>query len=103
MIDYIDEKLPEIYENYVNQVVTGLATNPHKAKSLIPHLIFLPETCSSLRDHYMVGELEWSDGEPTVNVYGETGYFGGGQKDHLALILFSFHPPILVHSRGSCV
>ena len=30
---------------------------------------YLVETCPSLRDLYMAGELEWSEGEPAINVY----------------------------------
>mmetsp|Transcript_16523 Transcript_16523/g.30709 ORF Transcript_16523/g.30709 Transcript_16523/m.30709 type:complete len:134 (-) Transcript_16523:182-583(-) len=32
----------------------------------------------------MMGELEWSEGEPAINVYEGGGYFGA-HKDHLAL------------------
>jgi len=32
----------------------------------------------------MAGELEWSEGEPAINIYTEGGYFGA-HKDHLGL------------------
>jgi hypothetical protein len=44
----------------------------------------LSETCPTLRDLYMAGELEWSEGEPAVNVYTASGEFGP-HKDHLAV------------------
>ena len=44
----------------------------------------LAERCPSLRDLYMAAELEWSEGEPAINVYTSDGYFGA-HKDHLAL------------------
>ena len=50
----------------------------------IPPPEYLEETCPTLRDLYMAGELEWSEGEPAINVYTASGSFGC-HKDHLAL------------------
>ena len=44
----------------------------------------LAETCPSLRELYMAGELEWSEGEPAINVYRRDGRFSP-HTDHLAL------------------
>ena len=49
-----------------------------------PPPAFLAETCPSLRELYMAGELEWSEGEPAINVYNANGRFGP-HKDHMAL------------------
>ena len=41
----------------------------------------------------MAAELEWSEGEPAINVYTSDGYFGA-HKDHLALTaLIPLSPP----------
>ena len=34
----------------------------------------LQDACPSLRDLYMAGELEWSEGEPAINVYTAGGF-----------------------------
>lgn len=40
--------------------------------------------CGTLRGLYAAGELEWSEGEPAINVYEAGGAFSA-HKDHLAL------------------
>lgn len=89
VIDYIDEELPEIYESLFQpntQWLSNQPLNPQGEELTVPPSDFLSETCNSLRDLYMMGELEWSEGEPAINVYEETGYFGA-HKDHLALTI----------------
>ena len=44
----------------------------------------LQQTTEGLRDLYIQSELEWSEGEPAINVYESGGQFGP-HKDHLAL------------------
>ena len=44
----------------------------------------LSQRCPTLRDLYMAGELEWSEGEPAMNLYEAPGLFGA-HKDHMAL------------------
>ena len=51
-----------------------------------PPQTYFGETYSGLRDLYMMGALEWSEGEPAINIYTFSGYFGC-HKDHLALTI----------------
>ncbi len=46
-----------------------------------------------LHDLYTMGELEWSEGEPAINIYQGSGGHFGAHKDHLAL-------SILIHSAN---
>mmetsp|Transcript_26261 Transcript_26261/g.77654 ORF Transcript_26261/g.77654 Transcript_26261/m.77654 type:complete len:348 (-) Transcript_26261:524-1567(-) len=88
VLDYLDENVPSVYDTLfwpgsdtwadwqpLNARLEQPSTPPDRA---------LEETCDSLRDLYMMGELEWSEGEPAINVYEGGGYFGA-HKDHLAL------------------
>ena len=51
-----------------------------------PPELYLADTSPSLRELYEARELEWSEGEPAINVYTADGFFGT-HKDHLALTL----------------
>ena len=87
VLDHLDEEIPSIYQSLflpsdqwaARQPLTAQGEQPTIPPS--PHLI---DMCDGLRELYMMGELEWSEGEPAINVYEGGGYFGA-HKDHLAL------------------
>ena len=87
VLDYIDENLPSIYEwlfEPSDEWVHRQPLNAQLEQPDTPPESFLRETCPTLRDLYMMGALEWSEGEPAINIYQAGGYFGA-HKDHLAL------------------
>mmetsp|Transcript_49075 Transcript_49075/g.59437 ORF Transcript_49075/g.59437 Transcript_49075/m.59437 type:complete len:326 (+) Transcript_49075:53-1030(+) len=87
VLDYIDERIPSIYETLFKSTDEWLLWQPLNAqleKLSVPPSRHLNEVCRSLRELYMMGELEWSEGEPAINVYEAEGHFGA-HKDHLAL------------------
>lgn len=57
---------------------------PLSTVQVLPLLLFFRCVGPSLRELYMAGELEWSEGEPAINVYTADGRFGP-HKDHMAL------------------
>jgi len=91
ILDYIDEHIPSIYQTLFKST-TGedwLRQQPLNARleqSTVPPSPHLSDVCEGLRDLYNMGELEWSEGEPAINVYDTNGYFGA-HKDHLALTI----------------
>ncbi len=88
VMDYVDENVPSVYDRLFRPDGAGWTSRqPLDARSeqpSVPPEPYLAETCDGLRDLYMAGALEWSEGEPAVNVYESSGYFGA-HKDHLAL------------------
>ena len=87
VLDRVDEEMPSVYETLFRPAADWADRQPLTAKGLVPNVVpplHLTETCPSLRDLYMAGELEWSEGEPAINVYTENGGFGT-HKDHMAL------------------
>jgi len=85
--DVLDESVPSIFEEMFLPSRGWAARQPLNARMEQPSVeppAFLADTCSSLRDLYMAGELEFSEGEPAINIYHEGGYFGA-HKDHLGL------------------
>lgn len=86
VLDILDDDYPEIYDALFKPGDGWSARQPKSrlfSEGSEPDE-FLGETCASLRDLYMMGELEWSEGEPAINVYTEGGGFGH-HKDHMAL------------------
>ena len=87
VLDRVDAELPSVYEHLFRPGEPWIARQPMTAKGSTPTVgppAYLTETCPSLRDLLMAGELEWSEGEPAINVYTENGGFGT-HKDHMAL------------------
>lgn len=87
VLDYLDDCIPEIYDTLFKPGEDWVRYQPLNAQLeevSVPPPSYLGETCISLRDLYMMGELEWSEGEPAINIYQSGGYFGC-HKDHLAL------------------
>lgn len=87
VIDYLDERIPSVYETLFLPAEHWAVRQPLNAQleqPTVPPPDYLADTCPSLRELYMMGELEWSEGEPAINVYESSGYFGA-HKDHLAL------------------
>lgn len=87
VLDRVDEAMPSVYERLFRPHSDWVCRQPLSAQGqepMTPPPAHLGETCPSLRDLYMLGELEWSEGEPAINIYSGGGYFGA-HKDHLAL------------------
>ena len=87
VLDFIDDHLPSVYERLFRSCDEWPLRQPIPAQGRTiaePPALHLAETCPTLRELYMAGELEWSEGEPAINVYSERGQFGA-HKDHLAL------------------
>lgn len=90
VLDYLDENVPSIYDTLFRPGEDWAWRQPLNAQleqPSVPPLDHLAETCGSLQELYLMGELEWSEGEPAINVYESSGYFGC-HKDHLALTVF---------------
>lgn len=86
-MDHLDTYIPSIYEVLFRPGENWAEWQPLNVQleqPSVPPRADLEETCSSLRELYMMGELEWSEGEPAINIYETKGYFGC-HKDHLAL------------------
>ena len=87
VIDRVDEQMPSVYPHLFAPCDEWKERQPNTAQGGRPLASPPPElaeTCPSLRELYMAGELEWSEGEPAINVYTAGGRFGA-HKDHLAL------------------
>lgn len=89
VLDRLDDECPSIYSTLFAPGEGWAARQPLNARGVQPKSAdgppaHLAETCPTLRDLYLAGELEWSEGEPAINVYGAGGQFGC-HKDHLAL------------------
>mmetsp|Transcript_40867 Transcript_40867/g.85071 ORF Transcript_40867/g.85071 Transcript_40867/m.85071 type:complete len:356 (-) Transcript_40867:106-1173(-) len=89
VLDYVDDVIPSIYETLFEPNDEWLQYQPLNAQleqPTVPPLEYLAETCTGIRDLYMTSELEWSEGEPAINIYEQNGYFGA-HKDHLAMTI----------------
>ena len=87
VLDYIDDIIPSVYETLFRPGEQWLANQPLNAQMeqpTVPPLDVLGDMCYNLADLYESEELEWSEGEPAINIYEKQGYFGA-HKDHLAL------------------
>jgi len=87
VLDLCDEAMPSLHETLFAPREGWRERQPRNAQGSQPEVPPPPdlaERCPSLRDLYMAAELEWSEGEPAINVYTSDGYFGA-HKDHLAL------------------
>ena len=72
VLDRVDEQLPSVYEFLFAPSEGWLDRQPLTAAGQPPIASppeHLQDACPSLRDLYMAGELEWSEGEPAINVY----------------------------------
>lgn len=90
VLDHLDDEIPSICTTLFLPS-TGMAEwadqqplNAQGEQPTVPPPDHLVETCDGLREQCMMGELEWSEGEPAINIYEGGGYFGA-HKDHLAL------------------
>ena len=87
VLDFVDEQMPTVYQHlfFPRDEWPSHQPIPAQGRAIIdPPSAHLADACPSLRELYMAGELEWSEGEPAINVYTERGQFGA-HKDHLAL------------------
>jgi hypothetical protein len=89
VLDALDAKMPDIYDQLfapgVDWVARQPTTGPRSNQMDRPRPDeSLSQRCPTLRDLYMAGELEWSEGEPAMNLYEAPGLFGA-HKDHMAL------------------
>ena len=104
VLDRIDEQIPSVYETLFQPGKEWAERQPLTAKGVRVSDVppeYLAETCPSLRELYMAGELEWSEGEPAINVYTEAGSFGTHQ-DHMALtVLLPLTPPTSFEGGGT--
>ena len=99
----VDEQMPEVYAHLFRPSEAWAERQPLNAQGVqpsVPPPMQLVDACPSLRDLYMAGELEWSEGEPAINVYSAGGGFGT-HKDHMALtVLIPLTAPALDFSGG---
>jgi hypothetical protein len=92
VLDRVDEELPSVYEELFRPSATWCASQPLTAQGNQPSVLppaHLGDTCPTLRDLYMAGELEWSEGEPAINVYATS----GASETGLTV------PPAALHAR----
>ena len=69
VLDYLDENVPSIYTTLFKPSAYWAEWQPVDAnleERTIPPDEYLADTCPTLRDLYMSGELEWSEGEPAI-------------------------------------
>ena len=89
VLDRVDEQMPSVHEALFRPGEQWASRQPLNAQGeqpAEPPPEYLDDTRTRLRDLYEAGELEWSEGEPAINVYTTNGYFGA-HKDHLALTM----------------
>ena len=87
VLDRVDHEMPSVYKLLFEPSEEWIERQPLNAMGIkveVPPPDHLIESCSCLRDLYAAGELEWSEGEPAINVYTHAGGFGT-HKDHMAL------------------
>jgi len=87
VLDHLDDHIPSIFEYLFKPSAEWASRQPLNAKLEQPEVPpegHLADLCDGLRDLYMMGNLEWSEGEPAINVYEADGYFGA-HKDRMAL------------------
>ena len=86
VLDVVDDDIPSVYDALFRPGDGWEAAQPKSrlfSAGSSPEE-YLGDMCESIRELYMMGELEWSEGEPAINVYTEGGGFGY-HKDHMAL------------------
>ena len=69
VMDYLDENVPSIYTTLFEPGQNWAEWQPLDAQlqeRTTPPDEYLADTCPTLRDLYMMGELEWSEGEPAI-------------------------------------
>ena len=99
VLDRIDEQIPSIYDHLFRPCEEWAERQPLTAQGLKvadSPAYHLADTCPTLRDLYMAGELEWSEGEPAINVYTVNGRFNA-HTDHMALTVLI---PLTCPTRG---
>ena len=99
VLDRVDEQIPSIYDHLFRPCEAWAERQPLTAQGLrvtASPADYLADTCPSLRDLYMAGELEWSEGEPAINVYTVNGRFNP-HTDHMALTVLI---PLTCPTRG---
>ena len=67
VLDHLDDEIPSIYEHLFRPSEEWAERQPLNAQGdqpSVPPPDHLGEMCDGLRDLYMMGELEWSEGEP---------------------------------------
>ena len=77
VLDRVDEQLSSVYDALFAPSEGWLERQPLTAAGqppTVPPPEHLQDACPSLRDLYMAGELEWSEGEPAINVYTAGGF-----------------------------
>lgn len=70
-LDYIDSNIPSIYTTLFRSATGSDWLNWQPLNAMleepqVPPSEHLLETCDGVRDLYMMGELEWSEGEPAM-------------------------------------
>jgi len=88
-LNYLDDFFPSIYETLFEPGEEWAYWQPLNAaleQPTVPPNPQLANQCTSLSELYLMGEMEWSEGEPAINIYESAGYFGA-HKDHLALTI----------------
>ena len=104
VLDRVDEQLPSVYATLFEPSAGWVERQALRANGLKHDVMppeYLAETCPTLRELYMAGELEWSEGEPAINVYEAGGGFGT-HKDHMALtILMPLSSPTTFSGGGT--
>lgn len=99
VLDVVDDGIPSVYEALFRPGPTWAERQPSSrlfSSGASPD-DYLGDVFPSLRELYMAGELEWSEGEPAINVYTDGGGFGP-HKDHMALSVL-----VPLTDRGECV
>lgn len=87
VLDFVDDNIPSVYETLFRPSDAWASRQPLTAQGTQPEVpppSYLADSCPSLRELYMAGELEWSEGEPAINVYTANGRFGP-HADHMGL------------------
>ena len=88
VIDYLEEAAPSIYETLFAPGPNWCEWQPLNAQLEQPSTSPDEELFDGLRELYVTSQLEWSEGEPAINIYEAEGYFGC-HKDHLALTVLA--------------
>ena len=103
VLDTIDDLFPSVYETLFRPCDEWPSRQPQSVLSAHPAEappLHLADTSASLRELYMAGELEWSEGEPAINVYASDGRFSP-HTDHLALtVLIPLTSPMTDFTGG---
>ena len=79
VMDYLDEELPSIYDTLFWPTEGWLEWQPLDARlqeRTVAPPVHLEDMCDSLWELCDAGELEWSEGQAAINLYGPGGTFG---------------------------